>query len=262
MLAACQTEGVSATVAPKSTLFIPRAERADIMWSIPPPEVYNARKMFDATEIKFSDKLPETLNSILKSSPNALIHILPEDSKYYPKLPEHFLADISPNSGTIHDQYLISALQRARLIKDADEIALIRKANEISSRAHETVMRVLGAAVKNKITREEGAGIVRPLLPGEWMIEREAEAEAIFVASCRREGCVVAVLPHQRQCFLLLFPNVIELSIKRIFLLWPVHRVPRLCITAVMTRTCPGVLWAHATTSITAPFHPDPPIPM
>jgi Xaa-Pro dipeptidase len=25
-------------------------------------------------------------------------------------------------------------------------------------------------------------------LPGEWLIEKEAEAEAIFVASCRREG--------------------------------------------------------------------------
>jgi len=30
----------------------------------------------------------------------------------------------------------------------------------------------------------------RPLMPGEWLIEKEAEAEAIFVASCRREGSV------------------------------------------------------------------------
>ena len=50
-------------------------------------------------------------------------------------------------------------------------------------------MRVLGQAVRGKIAKSEGAGLDRPLLPGEWLVEKEAEAEAIFVASCRREGC-------------------------------------------------------------------------
>jgi len=44
--------------------------------------------------------------------------------------------------------------------------------------------------VRGKIEKGKGAGVVRPLLPGEWLIEKEAEAEAIFVASCRREGAV------------------------------------------------------------------------
>jgi Xaa-Pro dipeptidase len=47
---------------------------------------------------------------------------------------------------------------------------------------------VLGLAVRGKFEKGEGAGVDRPLLPGEWLIETEAEAEAIFVASCRREG--------------------------------------------------------------------------
>jgi len=51
-------------------------------------------------------------------------------------------------------------------------------------------MRVLGAAVRGVITKGKGAGETRPLLPGEWLIEKEAEAEAIFVASCRREGSI------------------------------------------------------------------------
>jgi len=51
-------------------------------------------------------------------------------------------------------------------------------------------MRVLGKAVKGGIAMGAGAGVDRPLLPGEWLIEKEAEAEAIFVASCRREGSV------------------------------------------------------------------------
>ena len=62
------------------------------------------------------------------------------------------------------------------------------KQNEISSRAHEIVMRLLGRAVRKAIVREPGAGVERPLLPGEWLIEKEAEAEAVFVASCRCEG--------------------------------------------------------------------------
>ena len=53
-------------------------------------------------------------------------------------------------------------------------------------------MRVLGAAVKGGIVAGAGAGVERPLLPSEWLIEKEAEAEAIFVASCRREGSVVS----------------------------------------------------------------------
>ena len=38
-------------------------------------------------------------------------------------------------------------------------------------------MRTLGRAVKGLIQREPGAAIERPLLPGEWLIEKEAEAE-------------------------------------------------------------------------------------
>ena len=51
-------------------------------------------------------------------------------------------------------------------------------------------MRVLGAAVRGAIAKQKGPGQSRPLLPGEWLIEKEAEAEAIFVASCRREGSI------------------------------------------------------------------------
>lgn len=54
-------------------------------------------------------------------------------------------------------------------------------------------MRVLGAGVRRLLAgpRQRGAkdaGAQAVALPGEWLIEKEAEAEAIFVASCRREG--------------------------------------------------------------------------
>ncbi|KAG8891623.1 hypothetical protein FRB99_003444 [Tulasnella sp. 403] len=47
-------------------------------------------------------------------------------------------------------------------------------------------MRVLGKDAAGLI-RGQKEGVV---VPGEWRIEKEAEAEAIFVASCRREGAV------------------------------------------------------------------------
>jgi Xaa-Pro dipeptidase len=53
-------------------------------------------------------------------------------------------------------------------------------------------MRVLGMAVKGGLERATAAVKDRPLLPGEWLIEKEAEAEAVFVSSCRREGCVAS----------------------------------------------------------------------
>jgi Xaa-Pro dipeptidase len=49
-------------------------------------------------------------------------------------------------------------------------------------------MRVLGIGVRRALAATPSDA--RPSLPGEWLIEKEAEAEAIFVASCRREGSV------------------------------------------------------------------------
>ena len=121
---------------------------------------------------------------------------LPYVQPLFPVLPQGFRDVITATLGNVAadtkttDAYLLPAVHRARLTKDAYEVAEIRRASEISSRAHETVMRVLGLGVKHlqegKTVKAQG----RPLLPGEWLIEKEAEAEALFVASCRREGYV------------------------------------------------------------------------
>lgn len=180
---------------PAIDLFIPKAERADIMWSVPPPSLDAAKEMHDATRLDHPANLIETLSTVLKAYPDALFHTLPRASPLFPVIPEDYTQLImSPENkdGAITDLYLLPALHRARLIKDNAEIEYIRKANQISSRAHETVMRVLGKAVKSGIVVGAGAALDRPLLPGEWLIEKEAEAEAIFVASCRREGFVLS----------------------------------------------------------------------
>ncbi|KAF6756564.1 Creatinase/aminopeptidase [Ephemerocybe angulata] len=177
-------------------LFIPKAELADIMWSVPPPSLDEAKDIFDATKIDHPAALQSTIETTLKAFPNALFHTLPKDSPLFPKLPSEYTDFALQSEGAaVTDAYLLSALHHARLTKDAFEIVQIRKANEISSRAHETVMRVLGQAVQGKIKKEAAAGVERPLLPSEWLIQTEAEAEAIFVASCRREGSIHQAYP-------------------------------------------------------------------
>ncbi|KDQ22697.1 hypothetical protein PLEOSDRAFT_36612 [Pleurotus ostreatus PC15] len=185
--------GTSLAETPSVDLFIPKAELADMMWSVPPPSIEDAAKIHDVTKVDHPAALPGVLETLAKAYPDALCHTLPRGSPLFPSLPGKY-TDILLTSGdktlAVTDAYLLPALQRARLTKTEAEITAIRQANQISSRAHEVVMRVLGAAVRGAINKAEGAGVSRPLLPGEWLIEKEAEAEAIFVASCRREGSV------------------------------------------------------------------------
>ncbi|KAG6828599.1 hypothetical protein H0H92_007340 [Tricholoma furcatifolium] len=175
---------------PSVDLFIPEANEDDIMWSVPPPSPEIAAKSLDVTRIDHPPTLPDALSSLLTTYPDALVHTLPRNSPLFPTLPQEYTAvPLACESAAVTDHYLLTALHNARLIKDAYEIEEIRRANAISSRAHEVVMRVLGQTVKNGL-KKGAAAADRPLLPGEWLIEKEAEAEAIFVASCRREGAV------------------------------------------------------------------------
>ncbi|KAF8971125.1 metallopeptidase family M24-domain-containing protein [Flammula alnicola] len=168
LLAAYQP-GTSLSNTPSIDLFIPKAELADMMWSVPPPSIEAASKCMTA--------LAAAIETLIKALPGALFHTLPRNSPLFPILPSEYTQQVLTADGAVTDLYLLSALHHARLTKDAHEIAAIKHANEISSRAHEVVMRVLGKAVKGKIEAGSGAG-------------KEAEAEAIFVASCRREGSV------------------------------------------------------------------------
>ncbi|EIN04117.1 Creatinase/aminopeptidase [Punctularia strigosozonata HHB-11173 SS5] len=181
--------GTSLEQTPSVELFIPEVEPADLMWSVPPPNLDIASKTHDVTKVAHTTALTPTLTQLLAAFPSALIHTLPPTS-LFPTLPPQYRALLGAGAN-VTDAYLLGALHRARLLKTDPEIALIRRANAISSRAHEVVMRVLGAAVKGALRGQDPASIgARPALPGEWLVEKEQEAEALFVASCRREGAV------------------------------------------------------------------------
>jgi Xaa-Pro dipeptidase len=185
----------SITSDPVITLFIPDAHLADLMWTVPPPTIPEARKTHDVSNVLHTESFSSAFNSALDAAPGALVHTLPQTSQF-PILPPTPFADAFHSSSS-SDAYLLSALHRARLTKSDAEVQRVRRANEISSRAHEVVMRVLGAGVRTAslpaVASRDGDMSPRhhSLLPGEWLIEREAEAEAIFVASCRREGYAV-----------------------------------------------------------------------
>ncbi|KAI0076683.1 Creatinase/aminopeptidase [Panus rudis PR-1116 ss-1] len=182
--------GTSLAQKPSIQLFIPPIELADLMWSVPPPSKEEAAKTHQVTHVDHPAALPEAIHELLKAYPEATFHTLPRDPAVFPVVPEQIAGLPATRNVKVTDEFLLTAIHRARITKDEFEIAEIAKANEISSRAHEVVMRVLGQAVIGAIKKGKGAGVERPLLPGEWLIEKEAEAEAIFVASCRREGAV------------------------------------------------------------------------
>ena len=179
--------GTSLANKPSLHLFIPKTELADLMWSVPPPSLEEATATHDVTRIDHTAALPSVIQQQIKAFPGAIVHTLPA-SPLFPRVAAQYTAAFLAGNLYVTEDYFLAAIHRARLTKDAAEIELIRRANQISSRAHETVMRVLGQGVRGQIVRGHGAGTERPLLPGEWLIQKECEAEALFVASCRREG--------------------------------------------------------------------------
>jgi Xaa-Pro dipeptidase len=152
------------------------------MWSLPPPSLDEAKGTHDVDEIRHTTELTDILGDTLLNDQNRpLLHII--DSALFPPLTASFVKSGAKSAST--STYLLSALHHARLIKTPHEISLVRKANAISSRAHEVVMNLLGKGAGKPLRNAKGGE-----LPEEWRIEKEAEAEAVFVASCRREGFV------------------------------------------------------------------------
>jgi Xaa-Pro dipeptidase len=162
------------------TLYIPPEDPLDTMWSPPPPTIVQACDTHDFPDIQHTTTLCDALMNHLTTYTDAILHVLP--SVNFPPLPQ----DISSKfEQKFERRYLLFALHQARLIKTPEEIALIRKANAISSRAHEVVIRLLGRYADGLVHGPHPGA-----MPDLWRIEKEQEAEAVFVASCRREGAV------------------------------------------------------------------------
>ena len=174
-LTGCQTPSASVLVifdddSMTHRLFVPRADPLETMWSVAPPTLEESREAFDSDQVSYVDELAKVIND----NKDLIIHTLPNTVEF-----PAITVEVERN-----DKLLLDALQAARIVKDEHEIDLIREANRISSDAHEVLMRELGrfAGKRRDFARTGKEGLQ------EWEVESESDAEALFVASCRRAG--------------------------------------------------------------------------
>lgn len=149
------------------------------MWSVAPPTLEEAEAKFDSDAIQYTTEL-ESLVSKFEGT----IHTLPSTMEFPP------LAEAVKIKNKA-DEQLRTALHIARMVKTDYEIELIREANRISSGAHEVLMRELGRYAKKRVNAADaGKEKERTGKEGitEWEVESEGDAEALFVATCRRMG--------------------------------------------------------------------------
>jgi Xaa-Pro dipeptidase len=157
-------------------LFIPPADPLVTMWSVAPLTLEQAKEQLQSDDISHTTGFEKALQGMGET----VIHTLPLTMEYPP------LTAVKATE----TRYLLDALHVARLIKDDAEIDLIREANRISSGAHEVLMRELGRYAKGR--QETKGGRVRTrdgsVPVSQWEVESEMDAEALFVATCKRAG--------------------------------------------------------------------------
>ncbi|KAH7120782.1 putative Xaa-Pro aminopeptidase [Dendryphion nanum] len=138
----------------KLTLFIPPVVPEEVIWSGLPMSVEEAKEKYDVDEVFTTSDVNSFLTST-SATPQSTIYAIPT------QISDHvtFLSFANKNL-----ELLKPAIEYSRVIKTPYEIALIRKANAISTAAHTAVMRAV-SRVKN-----------------------ETELEALFLKSCIERG--------------------------------------------------------------------------
>lgn len=212
-------------------LYIPKPDLAVSMWSGPAATIEQAARQSGLnpdTEVAFLadggegsplDYMCEIDDMVERDEP-AQAHALPypcidylESTAplHYPdsELIKDFTINyVEPDANPFTAKYLLNALHTVRLVKSPVEIEHIREANRITSAAHEVVMRELGRFARRRAETattvgKNGTTAGAPSSSGrksvetlsEWEIESEADAEAVFVAACKRAGAGQAYLP-------------------------------------------------------------------
>jgi Xaa-Pro dipeptidase len=134
----------------KLTLFIPPVEPEEVIWSGLPMSIEEAKAKYDIDDCKTTREVNPHLASASESA-QSTIYAIPEqvsDETTFLSYKDKELSELKP------------AIEYCRVTKSDYEIALIRKANVISTNAHVNVMK---AAAKAK---------------------NECELEAVFLKSC------------------------------------------------------------------------------
>lgn len=150
----------------RSTLFIPPIDPDDVIWSGLPLSLDDALKKYDVDDVKFTTEVNAVLARLGSQGAKTVFAIAGQvsDSVTFLEFKEKDL------------KVLKEAVEECRVVKDEYEVALIRKANEVSKGAHRGVMeRVKGAKNESEL---EGEFIGRCIAKG----GKEQSYHGIFAA--------------------------------------------------------------------------------
>lgn len=142
--------------ASKSTLFIPPIDPESVIWSGLPLSAEEAKQKFDVDEVRYTNDINATLAHVGAEKTNSTAFAIPGQVSEQTTFLEFDHKNFS---------ILKEAIEVTRAVKDEFEIAMIGKANAISSKAHHDVMKKVKHA------------------------KNERELEAVFIAECISKGC-------------------------------------------------------------------------
>jgi Xaa-Pro dipeptidase len=125
----------------RSTLFIPPIDPDDVIWSGLPMSIDEALAKYDVDDVKLTTEVNATLAHLGVTYPKSTAYALPGQVSDHISLLEFDNKDFSLAK---------PAIENARAIKDEYEVALIRKANAISSRAHAAVVKKAKTAANER----------------------------------------------------------------------------------------------------------------
>ncbi|KAJ5527983.1 hypothetical protein N7513_012142 [Penicillium frequentans] len=139
------------------TLFIPPIDADSVIWSGLPMSPEEAAKLYDVDRVLYTTDVNATLAAIAANQGGkAPIFAISEQVSEDVKLQGFSTTNLSVLKDIIGD---------ARVVKDAYEVALLRRANEISAKAHIAVIKAAQAA------------------------SNERELEGVFISACIANGC-------------------------------------------------------------------------
>lgn len=115
----------------KSILFIPPIDPDDVIWSGLPVSIDDALALYDVDEVRFTNEINPTLAHLAAQSPKSTVFALAGQVSDNITFLEFANKDFAA---------LKDAIELSRVVKDEFEVAMMRKANHISSLAHKAVV--------------------------------------------------------------------------------------------------------------------------
>ncbi|KAJ4316102.1 hypothetical protein N0V84_008031 [Fusarium piperis] len=143
-----------------STLFIPPIDPEEVVWSGLPLNPQQALEKYDVDKVKFTTELNDVF-SLFASSRDLTVYTIAEQVS----------SQIKFGLDNVETSILKGTIDECRAVKDEYEVAMIRKANLISSLGHEAIMKQASKA------------------------SNEMQLEAMFLGHCAAHGAKKMAYP-------------------------------------------------------------------